>query len=97
MEVILTPIELDGKTVLLTVWHDLTELCKAEEEIRASEDRLRSLTNNVQGVIYRCLLNDLRTMVFLNPEIDNLTGYAPNEFMDEASTLSYGGISKIVV
>jgi PAS domain S-box-containing protein len=34
VEVTLTPIELDGKPVLLTVWHDLTERQKAEEEIK---------------------------------------------------------------
>ena len=33
-EVILTPIKLDGRQVLLTVWHDLTERKKAEEEIK---------------------------------------------------------------
>jgi len=33
VEVTLTPIELDGKAVLLVVWHDLTERVKAAEEI----------------------------------------------------------------
>ncbi len=33
-EIILTPIELDGKSALITVWYDLTERIKAEEEIR---------------------------------------------------------------
>jgi PAS domain S-box-containing protein len=34
MEVILTPIELDGRQMLLVVWHDLTERKKFEDEIR---------------------------------------------------------------
>jgi PAS domain S-box-containing protein len=92
VEVILKPIELDGKAVLLTVWHDLTERNKAEEAIRASEDRFRTLTNNVQGVIYRCRLDEHWTMLFLNPEIEKLTGYAPDDFIGETPIVTYAGL-----
>lgn len=38
-EVTLTPVHLHGRSVLLVVWHDLTERVRAEEALRASEEQ----------------------------------------------------------
>jgi diguanylate cyclase (GGDEF)-like protein/PAS domain S-box-containing protein len=43
-EVTLTPTQLHGRTVLLVVWHDLTERKKFEDAVRASEERFRLAT-----------------------------------------------------
>ncbi len=40
-EVTLTPVNLHGRSVLLVVWHDLTERKRAEDAVRVSEGRFR--------------------------------------------------------
>ncbi|MBF0287076.1 MAG: response regulator [SAR324 cluster bacterium] len=41
MEVTLTPIALEGRQVLLTVWHDLTKRKAMEKALRSSEEQLK--------------------------------------------------------
>lgn len=41
-EVTLTPITLDGKSVILVVWHELTERKRAEQALRDSEEQFRA-------------------------------------------------------
>jgi PAS domain S-box-containing protein len=54
VEVILTPIDQDGRRVLLVVWHDLMERKKAEQELkeatREAEARHQELLRLVQGL-----------------------------------------------
>jgi diguanylate cyclase (GGDEF)-like protein/PAS domain S-box-containing protein len=45
-EVTLTPVKLHGRSVLLVVWHDLTERKQAEDELRYRAALLRSLTES---------------------------------------------------
>ncbi|MFC4991504.1 hybrid sensor histidine kinase/response regulator [Rubritalea tangerina] len=56
---------------------------KAEREIQENEERLRSLNNNVQGVIYRCLPDASWSMLYLNPQIESLAGYKAEHFLGE--------------
>jgi PAS domain S-box-containing protein len=46
VEVTLTPIELEGKQVLLTVWHDLTERKKIEEAMREAKELAEEATQS---------------------------------------------------
>lgn len=41
VEVTLNAVELDGKQVIIAVWHDLTEIKRKEAALRASEERMR--------------------------------------------------------
>lgn len=53
-----------------------------EREIRRSEERYRTLVANIPGVVYRCRLDSDQTMEFISDEIKALSGYPPEDFID---------------
>ncbi len=58
------------------------ERARAEEALRESENRFRSLVSNVPGTIYRALYDEHWTMKFLSDSVTNLTGYPAADFID---------------
>ncbi|MBV1752142.1 MAG: PAS domain S-box protein, partial [Desulfarculus sp.] len=71
----------DGRHLVLSMAVDLTERKRAEGQIQASEERFRSLVNNVPGVVYRCLVDDHWSMIYLSDEVEDLTGYPAEDFI----------------
>jgi len=58
------------------------ERIHSEKIIRESEEKFRLLANNIPATVYLVKYNSERTKVFLNDEIEKLTGYAKDDFMD---------------
>ena len=54
---------------------------RAEAELRASEERFRVLAQNIPGVIYLCRNDARHSMIYLNHEIEHLTGYPKEDFL----------------
>nr|CRH07397.1 putative hybrid histidine kinase. Containing SBP_bac_3 domain, PAS domain, HisKA domain, HATPase c domain, 2 response reg domain and Hpt domain [Candidatus Magnetococcus massalia] len=80
VEVILTPIELDGHTVLLVVWHDLTERMKAQQTLRENEQRWRDML--ASAPIGVGIADSQRKLVFCNPRVQEISAFKLGEPVD---------------
>ena len=61
---------------------DLTEQRALQQSLEEKEQKYRSLIDNMPGVAFRCKFDDNWTMLFISPNIIELTGYNPNEFTE---------------
>ncbi|MEW8505770.1 MAG: PAS domain S-box protein [Candidatus Thiodiazotropha sp.] len=75
------PINLQGKELLYSIIHDVTERRKAEEALRVSEEKYRSLVQSVTSeyLVYRHDTNGQFT--YVSPSVKAILGYEPQEFM----------------
>jgi PAS domain S-box-containing protein len=71
----------DGGTV--TVWTDITELKRREQEITASETYFRSMIENASDII--TVLDAKGTIRFESPSIERLLGYGPDELVGQTA------------
>ena len=73
-----------GKRATLGNFVDITERREAELRLRDSEERFRTLVNNLPGVTYRCLYDPGWTMLFMSNQIRALSGYHASDFINNA-------------
>ncbi len=78
-EATITPVELHGRTVLLMVWHDLTERKRAEDALRESEEILRSAFED--AAIGMALVAPDGRWLRVNRSLSAILGYAPDELL----------------
>jgi PAS domain S-box-containing protein len=58
---------------------DLSERKKAEEALRTSEEKYRSLVDNMDQIIFAT--NRDRKITFINPAVEKIMGYRPDELI----------------
>ncbi len=80
-EVTLTPIEVAGRSLLMVVLHDLTERMKAEQSIRESEERFRSLADSAPVII--AMSDPGRGCTFVNRTGTEFCGVAMEELLGQ--------------
>ncbi len=73
--------------VLVTVI-DITERKRAEQELRAGEQRFRTLVSNIPGAVYRCQLDSHWTMDYLSEGIHSICGCHASEFLNGGRNLT---------
>ena len=66
----------------IEVIRDLTDRMLAEESIRKSEERFRSLVDNIPGAVYRCSKDANWTMHYLSDATVDNYGYPPSIISD---------------
>jgi diguanylate cyclase (GGDEF)-like protein/PAS domain S-box-containing protein len=59
----------------------LKERLRVLEELRASEERFRTLLSNIPGAMYRCGLDSNRDMEFISDNIEAISGYPASDFI----------------
>jgi PAS domain S-box-containing protein len=56
---------------------------QAEEALQESEERFRSLVNNLPGAVYRVRIGQPEELLFISDAVEAITGYPPEEFLGE--------------
>lgn len=83
VEVYTTMIEREGRSLVLSIIHDITDRKRAEDALRESEERLRlALGAANQGWFDANLISGTITV---GPEYARMLGYEPDEFLSSVS------------
>ncbi len=64
---------------------------RAEEALRMSEEKFRTLTSNIPGAVYRCASDPDWTMDFISDVIEEISGYKASDFIQNRAR-SYASI-----
>ncbi|WP_291725776.1 PAS domain-containing protein [Bernardetia sp.] len=64
------------------VVQDVTQDTRQKEEIESARKQLESLSNNLQGIMYRALIDEDWTMKFISNGVERITGYPASDFID---------------
>jgi PAS domain S-box-containing protein len=60
---------------------DITQLEQLHHALLLSEQRHRSMLENLPGVVYRCINDSQWTMLFISDEVEKLTGHPARSFI----------------
>ncbi len=82
IEVTQNYIEFDGHAYTVSLVKDKTQEYSIRKKLEESQRRLSTLMANLPGMAYRCLFDKNWTMEFISKGCHKLTGYLPNELMD---------------
>lgn len=66
----------------IAIGHDITDIRRAEITIRQRERQLSTLMDNLPGMAYRCRYDEHWTMLFVSSGCRELTGYEPEELLN---------------
>jgi PAS domain S-box-containing protein len=75
----------DEINILQTLTNNISatiERIHNEKAIKESEEKFKLLANNIPAGVYLVKYDDVMTKVYLNDEVEKLTGYSKSEFYD---------------
>ncbi len=71
------PIEIEGRNVLFSILHDVTERVRAEEGLRRSEEYFRTVIENASDLI--SILDARGKVIYNSPSVSRLLGYKASQ------------------
>ncbi len=77
--------ERGGTLEYQAVIRDITDRKQSEQDLRASEEKYRSLVRNIPGVIWT--MNSERELTYISEKAEKITGYGPEELIRDAGAL----------
>lgn len=80
VETLSEPIEYLGERAGLVFVHDLTSRREGDLALRESEKRFAMLADNAPGLLYLCSYDEDFTPIYLNDQIEELSGYPAHDF-----------------
>lgn len=75
------------ETAILSIARDISDRIKAEEQIRASEERYRLLYENMEDVVYQTDYHGVITTI--SPSVTHQAGYLPDEIVGKHASMFY--------
>lgn len=66
---------------------DITENKLTKIALEKSENQVKNILANMSGIVYQCLNDENYTMLFVSDEIERLTGYNKQDFLDNKINL----------
>lgn len=61
---------------------DISERVKIEKALKSNEEQMQSFIQNIPGVVYRCLVDEDWTTIFMSDSILSLSGYPARDFLE---------------
>jgi PAS domain-containing protein len=52
------------------------------EDLQSNERQYRTLVQNIPGIVYRCMIDQYWSMLYLNDAIEEITGYPASDFIN---------------
>lgn len=78
----------NGEVVsVVGVYTDISELRKALSDLERSRENYRNIVSNVPGVVYHCMNDAMRTMLFISGGVEKLVGLGINSFIKEGQSI----------
>ncbi|MCW7489913.1 PAS domain S-box protein [Leptospira meyeri] len=71
---------------------DISERIIIENALKENEEQLKSFIQNIPGVVYRCLVDEHWTSVFMSDAILTLSGYPAEDFLEPNRKRSFSEI-----
>ncbi|MCX6179126.1 MAG: PAS domain S-box protein [Chlorobiales bacterium] len=84
VEVVSNTIEIEGNTVFYCIINDITERKTAEQALRSSEQKFRSITEQMSEMVFVANANGYVT--YVSPAVERLFGYMPDEVIGHLFT-----------
>jgi PAS domain S-box-containing protein len=81
VEVAATPFQHEGDIAVQVVARDATERARAQDALRASEERYRLLVERIPAITYTAEFGDQGRWLFVSPQIEVILGFSPEEWM----------------
>jgi PAS domain S-box-containing protein len=79
-----SPIEIEGKRILFSIMHDITERKKAEEALKENETRFRHISSIISDVAYSCISDNQGNykINWIMGATKDMTGYTNEELIE---------------